>query len=185
MDLSTNAYHNKEKDVMGKYQEFANKPTEFLALTGYTREEFDALQPHFCAHFYEHMQTHCLDGQPRGKRQYSDYRNSPLPTSTEKLFFILNYLKTNNLQTMQGAFFGMSQPKANQWLHTLHTVLKQTLASLGELPVRQMDGLKFEESDRLYFHDGTERPIPRPTQAEEQKEYYSGKKNYTPSKIMS
>ena len=30
---------------MSKYQDYADKPTEFLALTGYTRTEFDALLP--------------------------------------------------------------------------------------------------------------------------------------------
>jgi hypothetical protein len=161
---------------MGKYQEYINKPTEFLALAGYTHEEFEALLPHFSTQFYARMPTYRLDGQVRGKRRYSDYKNSPLPRSADKLFFILNYLKTNNLQTVQGACFGMSQPEANQWLHTLHTVLNQTLANLEELPARQMEALVFAEEERLYFHDGTERPIPRPTQAEAQQEYYSGKK---------
>jgi hypothetical protein len=119
--------------------------------TGYTCEEFDALLPYFSNLFYERMQKYRLDGKPRGKRKYSDYGNSPLPTMPDKLFFILNYLKTNNLQTVQGAFFGLSQPKANQWLHTLHAVLNQTLASLGELPARQMETLEFEEEDKLYF----------------------------------
>jgi hypothetical protein len=32
---------------MSKYQEYAEKANEFLALTGYTRAEFDALLPHF------------------------------------------------------------------------------------------------------------------------------------------
>jgi hypothetical protein len=159
---------------MSKYQEYRDKKTDFLALTGYTREEFEALLPHFSTQFYAHMRTHRLDGKPRGKRQYSDYANSPLPTSAEKLFFILNYLKTNNLQSMQGAFFGISQPKANQWVHTLQTVLNQTLAGLGELPVRQMEKLAVPAQEGLYFHDGTERPIPRP--GEDQADFYSGKK---------
>ena len=34
----------------------------------------------------------------------------------------------------------------------------------------------------LYFHDGTERPIPRPVDPEQQRFYYSGKKNDTGSK---
>ena len=29
---------------MSKYQEYAEKPNEFLALMGYTREEFDAVR---------------------------------------------------------------------------------------------------------------------------------------------
>ncbi len=166
---------------MSNYQEYAEKPTEFLALTGYTRQEFDELLPHFRECYYEWMKSHRLDGKPRGKRKYSDYQNSPLPTIEDKLFFILHYLKTNNLQTVQGALFGISQPKANVWIHCLHSVLNKTLAQLGELPVRQMAEMTFGE-ETLYFHDGTERPIPRPVDPEQQRFYYSGKKNDTGSK---
>jgi hypothetical protein len=171
---------------MGQYQEYAEKPTEFLALTGYTRQEFDSLLPHFRRHYYEWMSTHRLDGKPRGKRKYSDYQNCPLPLMEDKLFFILNYLKTNNLQTVQGALFGISQPKANQWIHCLHPILNQSLAALGELPTRQMDEVSFDETEvALYFHDGTERPIQRPSDPDQQQLYYSGKKNNIRSKIMS
>ena len=169
---------------MSKYEEYAEKPTEFLALTGYSPQEFEALLPHFGKCYYEWMKTHRLDGKLRGKRTYSDYKNSPLPTIEAKLFFILHYLKTNNLQTVQGALFGMSQPKANVWLHCLHPILNQTLAELGELPARQMQQVVFDENEEtLYFHDGTERPIPRPCDPDQQRLYYSGKKNGTGSKI--
>ena len=151
--------------------------TEFLALTGYTRQEFDALLPYFRCHYYEWMKAHRLDGKPRGKRKYSDYQNCPLPLMEDKLFFILNYLKTNNLQIVQGAFFGISQPKANVWIHCLHPILNQSLAALGELPARQMDEVTFDEAEAaLYFHDGTERPIQRPCDPDQQQLYYSGKK---------
>lgn len=162
---------------MSQYQEYAEKPGEFLALTGYTRQEFDALLPHFRHHYYEWMKIHRLDGKPRGKRAYSDYQNCPLPLMEDKLFFILNYLKTNNLQTVQGACFGISQPKANVWIHCLHPILNQSLAALGELPARQMDEVVFDETQAaLYFHDGTERPIQRPGDPDQQQLYYSGKK---------
>ncbi len=162
---------------MSKYQEYAENPTEFLALTGYTRQEFDALLPHFWESYYQWMRTHRLDGKPRGKRKYSDYQNCPLPLMEDKLFFILNYLKINNLQTVQGAFFGISQPKANVWIHCLQPILNQSLAALGELPARKMEELTFDETEAaLYFHDGTERPIQRPADPEQQQLYYSGKK---------
>lgn len=171
---------------MNNYQEMAGKPTQFLALTGYTREEFDALLPHFGSQFYEWMKIHCLDGKVREGRRYSDYKNSPLPTIEDKLFFILVYLKTNSLQSAQGALFGMSQPKANVWIHCLQPILNQALGKLGELPARQMQNVPFdEESENLYFHDGTERPIQRPSDAAEQKKNYSGKKNGTRSRITS
>ncbi len=43
---------------MSKYQDYANKPREFLALTGYTRTESDALLSHFTEQFYEHMKQY-------------------------------------------------------------------------------------------------------------------------------
>lgn len=165
---------------MIKYQEYAENATEFLALTGYTHEEFEALLPPFRRCYYEWMRRHRLDGNPRGKRKYSDYKNSPLPTIEDKLLFILNYLKSNNLQTVQGALFGMSQPKANLWIHGLHPILNQTLAELGERPARQMADVSFDEDEEaLYFHDGTERAIQRPVDPEKQRAYYSGKKKDT------
>lgn len=163
---------------MSKYQEYEEKPREFLAMTGYTSEEFEALLPHFKNRYYTWMSSHRLDGKPRGKRKYSAYKNSPLPTMADKLFFILHYLKSNNLQTVQGALFGMSQPKANVWIHCLHPILNQTLADLGELPARQMEEVAFAQSGyALYFHDGTERPIQRPSDPIKQRHYYSGKKS--------
>jgi len=160
-----------------QYQDYVSKPTAFLALTGYTHEEFTALLPHFEQCFYARMATHCLDGKPRGKRKYSAYQNSPLPTSADKLFFILNYLKTHNLQEVQGALFGLSQPKANRWIHCLHPLVNQALATLDALPAREMPAALFaDDTETLYFHDGTERPIQRPSDPEQQREYYSGKK---------
>lgn len=167
---------------MSMYTKYAEKPIDFLALTGYTREEFDNLLPDFRDTYYEWMSTHRLDGKPRGNRKYSDYENSPLPSIEEKLFFILNYLKTNNLQSVQGALFGMSQPKANVWIHCLQTVLNLTLDKLGKLPARQMDDVTFDEGEALYFHDGTERPIERPANADKQETFYSGKKTAYPEK---
>ncbi len=161
---------------MSVYQTYADNETAFLALTGYTRQEFDALLPYFETAFLEWMSTHCLNGKPRGNRRYSNYRNCPLPTSADKLFFILSYLKSNNLQTVHAALFGLTQPKANLWIHCLHTVLQMALAAAGEMPARQMSDVTYAPEDSLYFHDGTERPILRPRDPATQREYYSGKK---------
>lgn len=163
--------------MKSKYQEYIKKETEFLALTGYTHQEFVALLPYFRERYAQRMVRQRLDGKERGNRQYSDYQNSPLPTIEDKLFFILSYLKTNNLQMVQGQLFGMSQPKANLWIHCLHPILNQALGDTGELPARQMDAVTFnEQEERLFFHDGTERPILRPSDPDEQQQYYSGKK---------
>jgi hypothetical protein len=54
----------------------------------------------------------------------------------DKLLFILTYVKQNPIQEIQGQLFGMSQSKANKWIHLLHTVLNQALADQDLLPAR-------------------------------------------------
>jgi len=174
---------------MLSYSELSRNPVKFLALTGYTVEEFLALLPHFWSQFEAYMKAKTLDDKPRLKRRYTDYRNSPLPTIEDKLLFILVYLKQGMIQEVHATLFGMHQPDANQWIHLLHPILNQTLAALGELPVRDAEALDLPEAASLeegnvtvYFHDGTERPVPRPKNQEAQKQYYSGKKNSTRSR---
>jgi len=99
-----------------------------------------------------------------------------LPTIEDKLLFILIYLKQATIQQVHATLFRMHQPDANTWIHLLHPVLNQTLAARGELPARDAEAFEPKEDDlAVYFHDGTERPIPRPKDNEVQKEYYSGK----------
>jgi hypothetical protein len=170
---------------MISYNELSQNPRKFLAMTGYTVEEFQALLPHFEVQFAEYVETHTLDRKSRTKRQYSAYKNSPLPTIEDKLLFILIYLKQGTTQEMHATLFGMHQPDANAWIHLLHPILNQTLAALGELPAREAEALNLEEEPELYFfHDGTERPIPRPIDKDAQKKYYSGKKKQHTIKNM-
>jgi len=162
---------------MPSYDELSKKPGKFLAMTGYTVAEFQALLPSFRSAFAAHVETHTLDGKPRRQRAYSSYRNSPLPTMEDKLLFILIYLKQGTTQEMHATLFGMDQPVANVWIHLLHPILNQALATLGELPARE-PGTFVPEAEPvfIFFQDGTERSIPRPTDPEAQQTYYSGKK---------
>jgi hypothetical protein len=79
-----------------------------------------------------------LDGKPRTSRQFAVYKNCPLPTSHDRLFFLLTYLKTYSLQVVQGRLFGMSQGKANQWIHVLLPALQVALRALGDTPARSL-----------------------------------------------
>jgi hypothetical protein len=159
------------------YSELRQDARRFLALTGYTIQEFEALLPYFQRAFEAYVQTHTLDGKARRQRGYSTYVNCPLPTMEDKLLFILVYLKQASIQQVQGLLFGMSQSKANRWIHRLHPLLNAALAEAGELPVRDADALELsDEAHGLFFHDGTERPIQRPKDPDVQKIYYSGKK---------
>src|SRR6266436_5653218 len=117
------------------------RPTEFLDFTSMTLEEFQALVPPFEAAFQAHMAAWRLDGKPRTARQFAVYKNCPLPTSEDRLFFLLTYLKTYALQVVQGRLFGMGQSKAHQWIHVLLPVLLAALRTFGDAPVRSLTAL--------------------------------------------
>jgi hypothetical protein len=124
------------------------------------------------------------------------YRNSPLPTVEDKLLFILTYLKINPIQEIHGQMFDMSRTNVSKWFHLLHDVLNLALKQQQCLPARNVQELTLllqsmdsgaDETDTdsgtntdvdvslRFFHDGTERPICRPKDPDDQKFYYSGK----------
>jgi len=117
------------------------RPVEFLDFTSLTLDEFQQLVPPFEAAFQTHMAAWRLDGRPRTARQFSVYKNCPLPTPEDRLFFILTYLKTYSLQVVQGRLFGMGQSKANQWIHVLLPALLAALRTLGDAPTRSLAAL--------------------------------------------
>src|SRR3989441_3740147 len=116
-------------------------PTEFLDLTSLTLDEFQQLVPPFEAAFHAPMAAWRLDGTPRTARRFTVYKNCPLATPEDRLFFILVYLKTYALQVVQGRLFGMGQSKANQWIHVLLPALLAALRTLGDAPARSLTAL--------------------------------------------
>ena len=162
---------------MSNYARLSQKSKQFLALTGCTLEEFDALLPVFRNAFLIHMQIYTLEGKKRQKRSYVAYCNCPLPTMADKLLFILMYLRKATTQDIFGEVFRMPQPVANKWIHVLHPCLQKALTVLGAIPARTAEELKLQISEQqVYFQDGTERAIPRPKDQEIQRIYYSGKR---------
>ena len=117
------------------------RPTEFLDFTSLTLDEFQLLVPPFEAAFQERMAAWRLDGKPRAARRFRVYKNCPLLTPEDRLFFILTYLKTYSLQVVQGRLFGMGQSKANQWIHVLLPALLAALRTLGDAPARSLTAL--------------------------------------------
>jgi Helix-turn-helix of DDE superfamily endonuclease len=124
-----------------RFADMQSLPTEFLDFTSLTLDEFQLLVPPFEAAFQTHMAAWRLDGKPRTARQFSVYKNCPLPTPEDRLFFLLTYLKTYSLQVVQGRLFGMGQSKANQWIHVLWPVLQAALRTLGDAPARSLTAL--------------------------------------------
>jgi len=124
-----------------RYADIASRPTEFLDFTSLTLEEFQILLPPFEAAFQAHMAVWRFDGTPRTTRRFTVYKNCPLPTPEDRLFFLLTYLKTYTLQVVHGRLFGMPQCTANQWIHVLLSLLLTTLRTLGDAPTRSLAAL--------------------------------------------
>ena len=124
-----------------RFTDVQARPTEFLDFTSLTLDEFQQLVPPFEAAFHARMAAWRMDGKPRTARRFTVYKNCPLPTPADRLFFILTYLKTYALQVVQGRLFGMRQSKANQWIHVLLPVLLAALRALGDAPARSLTAL--------------------------------------------
>src|SRR4029453_7771187 len=124
-----------------RFTDVQARPTEFLDLTSLTLAEFQQLVPPFEAAYHAHLVAWRLDGKPRTARRFTVYKNCPLPTPEDRLFFILTSLKTYSLQVVQGRLFGMGQRKANQWIHVLLPVLLAALRALGDAPARSLTAL--------------------------------------------
>src|SRR6266581_4681284 len=124
-----------------RFTDLQFRPIEFLDFTSLTLDEFQQLVPPFEAAFHAHMAAWRLDGKPRTARRFTVYKNCPLPTPEDRLFFILAYVKTYALQVVQGRLFGMGQSKANQWIHVLLPVLLAALRTLGDAAARSLTAL--------------------------------------------
>jgi len=124
-----------------RFADVQSRPTEFLDLTSLTPDEFQLLVAPFETAFHAHMAAWRLDGKPRTARQFAVYKNCPLPTPEDRLFFLLTYLKTYSLQVVHGRLFGMGQSKASQWLHVLLPALLAALRTLGDAPARSVTTL--------------------------------------------
>lgn len=166
------------------YTKARTKPTSFLALTSVTVSLFDEILPFFEEAHDEYFRWHNVKGKRIARqRAYSIPANSPLPTVADRLFFILVYLKNNPLQEYHAAYFGMSQQQCGDWIHSMKNILHTALGNAEMLPALDLASFKRLLDERggdtvvhELIHDGTEREIPRPSDPDLQKEYYSGKK---------
>ena len=179
---------------MPSYEEVTQRAGSLCSMTGLTEAEFMALLPHFEQALAAYLQDRTIDGHPRTSRRYSSYDNCPLPTITDKLLFILTYLKQNPIQEVQGQLFGMSQSNANKWIHLLHPVLNQALADQKLLPARTADDLtamlttppsEASAPSALFFMMGPNDPSNVRKTRKSSKSIIVGRRNTTRSKTSS
>ena len=164
---------------MISYDTVRQRPTQFLACTGLTVDEFDSLFPSF---------LHAWDEYRKKTYVNSGGGNPKLPRVVDKLFFMLFYYKVYPIQTAMGVIFGMSQSQVCTWIHVLSPILKRTLGIEKCLPERNPRKLK-EALEACELHDfiidGTERERQRPSNSSEQTAFYSGKQaTYTYNNLV-
>ena len=152
------------------FQDRAKKPTPLLAVTGCHLEEFNDLLPYFTKALEGSKYT--LEGKERQNKSTND-QNAPLPSSEDRLFFILVYFKQYPSQEMMGINVSLSQPKANLWIHFLTPLLEEALSEAKRMPSRKMNECEGDNAS-VYSHDGVEQEIQRPKK--DQEAHYSGKK---------
>ncbi|MBD2248888.1 transposase [Nostoc sp. FACHB-888] len=101
-------------------------------------------------------------------------------TAQDKLFFILFYFKCYPTFDVAGLLFDIHRSQAHEWMHRLQPILEAALGQKMALPERHLESIeaflsRFPGVQRVMI-DGTERPIARPQDPEQQKQNYSGKK---------
>lgn len=146
------------------------------ALTGVTIKEFHKLLEPFALELERHKSS-----KKKGrKRQEGAGRHHTLETPTEKLFFILFYVKCYPTFDVLGFIFNVDRSQPCRWVQEYLPVLEAALGREVVLPVRKICSVEefvalFPEI-KMVFVDGTERPIQRPQDKGKQKANYSGKK---------
>ena len=153
-------------------------PCVLLAFTSQTPEEFDTLLIPFAQAWETYVSDHYRHKDAR-KRRYGGGRKPRLMAIEDKLLFMLFYCKVYPLPEIIAHLFGMSQGRANEWIHKLSPILENALGEAHCLPERDPHNL--EQVLALcasvdFTIDGTERPVHRPAESIEQKDQYSGKK---------
>jgi hypothetical protein len=165
---------------MLRYVELKEKPKEFLAATGLTDEEFQALLVTFEKCYQLSSKPKAKPVKKKKQRATGGGRKGKLLDKRDKLLFVLIYQKTSQLQTMHGLQFGLSQPQTNYWIHRLLPVLQMSLSKMGMKPERNgqkvSEIVEAREGGANLSLDATERPLQRPVSIEKQTEKYSGKK---------
>lgn len=169
------------------YFKIRQRVRQFESVTSLKVEEFDFLNAVFAERWIKFHRYHTIEGKKRKHPLNNPHKETrTLPSTEEKLFFVLVYLKNYSLQEMMSANFGFSQGNASKWIKILRPILYQSLAKLKLLPETRASHVanKLQDLNDLTkpqcFLDGTERVINKALDRETEEQFYSGKKKPTP-----
>lgn len=161
------------------YDKLKKNEREFLSITSVSVFEFEVLLLAFTEAYGETSHL-TVKGEPRFRKKGGGKRGK-LPRMEDKLLFILSYIKNYPLQTYHAKQFNLSQSKTNERIHDFLPKLKRAFEILQCKPSREttefVERLETQMEKGELVQDGVERMKERPKDKEEQKEYYSGKKN--------
>lgn len=161
---------------MLSYNILQEKPKLLRAFTGLDEGAFLELLGAFHDAWKADEKRRAKKGKKR-QRKAGGGRKLGIQAMSERLLFILVYLKLYPIQELQAFLFGLSQSQANRLIQRSARVLQKALGRLGHLPEREGQQLAtvLAQCETLTFtQDGSERRRQRPQKG--QSAYYSGKK---------
>jgi hypothetical protein len=150
---------------------------QWRATLGVSEVQFKVLLPRFTEAYFAQYQSALADRKVDAKIEYC------INSEEELLLFTLFSLKAGLTYDVLGVVCGMSASNAQRNQAIGVETLGRTLAGLGHMPKRKLLDVKdfeslFQGEDSLIM-DATEQHIQRPGDKQEQKDFYSGKKNFT------
>src|SRR5919199_257518 len=173
---------------MLNFQKIRTRPRILRQLTGLTLAAFEALLADFERAYDEDRQQRDRHRPAPRRRRPGGGAKGALPTSADKLVFLLFYFRQYPTQETQAFLFGFSQGQACQWIHRLTPIVNRALGYELQLPARRpapLQELLLACSGLEFLIDGTERPIRRPKDSQRRREDYSGKtKRHTKKNIV-
>jgi hypothetical protein len=156
------------------------------AITALTPKEVIELLPTFEACLIQRQYE--IKPKELRLRKMGAGKKGALPTTLDKLVFILMYLKIYPTYDVLSFVTDRVRSKCHRSVHQLLPVLEMALGRKFVLPERQINSV--EEFYRLFpgvkdiFIDGTERPVQKPVNPKRKKKLYSGKKKQTTRKTI-
>ena len=113
------------------------KPRILRALTSLDAGEFARLQAAFEQSLAERRSQVNRFGEQRRRALGATGNRGVLPTSAQRLFFVLFYFKCYPLQEVMGVLFGLSQPQVCLWIGRLTPLVSAALGRELLLPARK------------------------------------------------